>query len=125
MGYVGLPLAFGRVMPTIGFDVVEEKIAAYKDGYDPTGEMEKALFSLAEKLHYSTNLSDISAADFIIVAVPTPVDNAHRPDLTPVVRASETVGRYMKMNLLLFLSPPSIRVLQKRSAFRFLRKSRG
>ncbi|MDT8375568.1 MAG: nucleotide sugar dehydrogenase [Mariprofundaceae bacterium] len=99
MGYVGLPLAlaFGRVMPTIGFDVAVEKIAAYREGYDPAGEMEKVLFSRAEKLSYSTNPSDISAADFIVVAVPTPVDNAHRPDLTPVIRASETVGRYMKM----------------------------
>ncbi len=98
MGYVGLPLAlaFGRVIPTTGFDVDEEKIAAYKEGYDPTGEMESNLFVRAEKLNCSTNSSDISDADFIIVAVPTPVDNAHTPDLTPVIRASETVGSRMK-----------------------------
>ncbi|MCF7821092.1 MAG: nucleotide sugar dehydrogenase [Mariprofundaceae bacterium] len=98
MGYVGLPLAlaFGRVMPTIGFDVVEEKIAAYKEGYDPAGEMERELFARAKKLNYSTDPSDIGEADFVVVAVPTPVDNAHRPDLTPVIRASETVGRHMK-----------------------------
>ena len=98
MGYVGLPLAlaFGRIMPTVGFDVVETKIAAYRDGYDPTGEMEKELFVRAEKLSYSTDPADISSADFIVVAVPTPVDNAHRPDLTPVIKASETVGRNMK-----------------------------
>ncbi len=98
MGYVGLPLAlaFGRVIPTTGFDVDEEKIAAYREGYDPAGEMESDLFVRAEKLNYSTNPSDISDADFIIVAVPTPVDNAHTPDLTPVIRASETVGSHMK-----------------------------
>ena len=98
MGYVGLPLAlaFGRIMPTIGFDVVETKIAAYRDGYDPAGEMEKELFVRAGQLSYSTDPSDISTADFIVVAVPTPVDNAHRPDLTPVIKASETVGRHMK-----------------------------
>ena len=98
MGYVGLPLAlaFGRIMPTIGFDVVETKIAAYKEGYDPTGEMEKDLFVRAKHLSYSTEPSDISSADFIVVAVPTPVDNAHRPDLTPVIKASETVGKNMK-----------------------------
>jgi UDP-N-acetyl-D-galactosamine dehydrogenase len=98
LGYVGLPLAlaFGRAMPTIGFDVLEEKIAAYKDGYDPTGEMERELFVRAQQLSYSTDPADIATADFIVVAVPTPVDNTHRPDLTPVIKASEIVGRYMK-----------------------------
>ena len=98
MGYVGLPLAlaFGREMPTVGFDVSEQKIEAYRQGYDPTGEMEDELFVRAEQLRYSTDPSDISIADFIVVAVPTPVDHAHMPDLTPVVRASETVGRHMK-----------------------------
>ena len=98
MGYVGLPLAlaFGRVMPTVGFDVVEAKIAAYREGYDPTDEMERELFAQADQLSYSTNPSDIADADFIVVAVPTPVDNAHKPDLTPVIKASETVGRHMK-----------------------------
>ena len=98
MGYVGLPLAlaFGRVMPTVGFDVAEEKINAYREGYDPTGEMDHELFNRAKLLGYSTDPSDLSSADFIVVAVPTPVDNAHRPDLTPVIKASETVGRHMK-----------------------------
>ncbi len=98
MGYVGLPLAlaFGRKMSTVGFDVVEAKINAYREGYDPTGEMEETLFAQADRLSYSTNPSDISTADFIVVAVPTPVDNAHRPDLTPVIKASETVGSHMK-----------------------------
>ncbi len=103
MGYVGLPLAlaFGRIMPTVGFDVVKEKIAAYRQGYDPTGEMEVELFKQASQLRYSTDPVDISTADFIVVAVPTPVDNAHRPDLTPVIKASETVGRYMKRNAII------------------------
>jgi len=98
MGYVGLPLAlaFGRVMSTIGFDVSEEKIIAYKSGYDPTNEMEKGLFKQADKLSYTTDPSDMIDADFIVVAVPTPVDNAHQPDLSSVIKASEMVGRYMK-----------------------------
>jgi len=98
MGYVGLPLAlaFGRVMPTVGFDVAVEKIEAYRKGFDPTGEMDNELFARADKLSYSTDPADIATADFVVVAVPTPVDNAHRPDLTPVIRASETVGRNMK-----------------------------
>ena len=98
LGYVGLPLAlaFGRVMPTIGYEISKEKVEAYQKGYDPTGEMADDLFVRAERLSYTTNAADISAADFIVVAVPTPVDNAHTPDLTPVIKASETVGHHMK-----------------------------
>ena len=98
MGYVGLPLAlaFGRVMPTLGFDISDEKIHAYREGYDPTGEMERELFTQAKQLSYSTDASDISNADFVVVAVPTPVDAAHQPDLSPVVGATTTVGRNLK-----------------------------
>jgi len=98
LGYVGLPLAlaFGRVMSTVGFDISQEKVKAYREGYDPTGEMSEDLFDRARQLHYTTDAAEIGKADFIVVAVPTPVDNAHMPDLTPVIRASETVGRHMK-----------------------------
>ncbi|MDX8376906.1 MAG: nucleotide sugar dehydrogenase, partial [Mariprofundales bacterium] len=98
LGYVGLPLAlaFGRIMETIGFDVSEAKITAYKSGFDPTGEMDNKLFVKAANLSYTHNAADISKADFIVVAVPTPIDHAHTPDLTPVIRATETVGRHMK-----------------------------
>jgi len=98
LGYVGLPLAlaFGRVMPTIGFEISEEKVNAYRKGYDPTGEMAGELFARAEQLTYTTDANKISTADFIVVAVPTPVDNAHTPDLTPVIKASETAGRNLK-----------------------------
>jgi len=98
LGYVGLPLAlaFGRVMPSIGFDISTEKVKAYREGYDPTGEMKGDLFVRAEKLSYTTNAADIAKADFVVVAVPTPVDEGHKPDLTPVIRASETVGNNLK-----------------------------
>ncbi len=98
LGYVGLPLAlaFGRVMPTIGFDVSEEKIDAYRRGFDPTGEMEAELFAKASGLEYTTDASAIKQADFVVVAVPTPIDNAHQPDLTPVIKATETVGQNLK-----------------------------
>jgi UDP-N-acetyl-D-galactosamine dehydrogenase len=98
LGYVGLPLAlaFGRVMPTLGFDISDEKINAYRKGYDPTGEMESELFSRAEQLSYSTKPSDISKADFVVVAVPTPVDAAHQPDLTLVKQATAMVGQHLK-----------------------------
>jgi len=98
LGYVGLPLAlaFGRKMTTIGFDLSTEKVNAYREGYDPTGEMSADLFSRATQLTYTTDETEIVSADFIVVAVPTPVDSAHTPDLTPVIRASETVGRNLR-----------------------------
>jgi len=98
LGYVGLPLAlaFGRVMPTVGFELSEKKVQAYREGYDPTGEMEPELFVRASQLQYTNDPAAISTADFVVVAVPTPVDNAHTPDLMPVIKASETVGRHLK-----------------------------
>lgn len=98
LGYVGLPLAlaFGRVRSTIGFDISEEKVNAYREGFDPTGEMTDDLFVRTKQLTYTTNPADISVADFIIVAVPTPVDDAHSPDLTLIIKACETVGRHIK-----------------------------
>ncbi|MDQ7010198.1 MAG: nucleotide sugar dehydrogenase, partial [Mariprofundaceae bacterium] len=97
MGYVGLPLAlaFGRKMPTIGFDISGEKIAAYRAGHDPAGEMDAALFGQAVHLHATTVPEKIGEADFIVVAVPTPITRAHQPDLAPLEAASETVGRHM------------------------------
>ncbi len=98
LGYVGLPLAlaFGRVMPTVGVDLSQQKIDAYNEGYDPTGEMAKALFSQAKYLSYSNNSKDIKQADFVVVAVPTPVDRAHQPDLTAVKNATTMVGQSLK-----------------------------
>jgi UDP-N-acetyl-D-galactosamine dehydrogenase len=98
LGYVGLPLAlaFGRLMPTIGFEISQTKVNAYQKGYDPTGEMVADLFTRADQLSYTTDAAEIAKADFIVVAVPTPVDKAHTPDLTPVIGASEIVGRNLK-----------------------------
>jgi len=98
LGYVGLPLAlaFGKVMTTVGFDVSSEKVEAYRQGYDPTGEMPGDMFAQASQLVYTTNAVGIGQADFVVVAVPTPIDNAHQPDLTPVLKATETVGRNLK-----------------------------
>jgi len=98
LGYVGLPLAlaFGRELPTIGFDISSTKVDAYRKGVDPTGEMDAALFVRADQLQYTTDAARIGAADRVVVAVPTPVDDAHQPDLTPVIKATETVGRNLK-----------------------------
>ena len=97
LGYVGLPVAvaFGRQKPTIGFDINAKRIAELQGGHDRTGEVADDELKTANVL-YTDRLEDLRQADFHIVAVPTPVDDAHQPDLTPVEKASETVGRALK-----------------------------
>jgi UDP-N-acetyl-D-galactosamine dehydrogenase len=98
LGYVGLPLAveFGRKFRTIGFDLSQAKVDAYRRGEDPTGEVSRETLAAAERLEVTTDPAALAAADFIVVAVPTPVDDAHQPDFSPLVGASEAVGRHMK-----------------------------
>jgi len=98
LGYVGLPLAveFGKHFETLGFDLAADKVAAYARHVDPTGEVSTEDLRAATRLSCSTDLSGIAKADFIIVAVPTPVDDAHQPDFTPLLKSSESVGRHIK-----------------------------
>jgi UDP-N-acetyl-D-glucosamine/UDP-N-acetyl-D-galactosamine dehydrogenase len=98
LGYVGLPLAveFGRHFRTIGFDLSSEKIANFRQQKDPTLEVNKAQFELASLLEFTDNEKDLAQADFFVVAVPTPVDDAHRPDFSPLVSSSTTIARQMK-----------------------------
>lgn len=98
LGYVGLPLAveFGKKMDTIGYDLSETKVSSYCRFIDPTGEVATSDLKAADKLRVTTNPQDLSEADFIIVAVPTPVDKANQPDFSPLVSSSTTVGRHMK-----------------------------
>ena len=98
LGYVGLPLAveFGKRYPTIGFDLSADKIAHYRRHVDPTGEVSRDELVAARHLKVGNDPAALAAADFIIVAVPTPVDIAHQPDFTPLVGASEAVGRNLK-----------------------------
>jgi UDP-N-acetyl-D-galactosamine dehydrogenase len=98
LGYVGLPLAveFGRKFRTIGFDLSQAKVDAYRRGEDPTGEVSREALAAAKRLEVTTDPAALAAADFIVVAVPTPVDDAHQPDFSPLVGASEFVGRHMK-----------------------------
>jgi UDP-N-acetyl-D-galactosamine dehydrogenase len=98
LGYVGLPVAveFGKKYSTIGYDLKKQSIEAYKKNVDPTGELSEAELQAATKLKYTIHPEDISTADFIIVAVPTPIDDARQPDLTPLKSATEAAGRYMK-----------------------------
>ena len=98
LGYVGLPLAveFGRKFRTVGFDLSQAKVDAYRRGEDPTGEVSREVLAAAKRLEVTTDPAALAAADFIVVAVPTPVDDAHQPDFSPLVGASEFVGRHMK-----------------------------
>lgn len=98
LGYVGLPLAveFGKHRRTVGFDLSARKVESYKCHVDPTGEVPTEALRAALHLSVSVDPSDISLADHIVVAVPTPVDIAHNPDFGPLLGASETVGKHMK-----------------------------
>ena len=99
LGYVGLPLAveFGKVRPVIGFDVNGVRIAELQSGHDRTLECSSEELKLAVQLSYSCNLSDLQQVQIFIVTVPTPVDQTNRPDLTPLLKASETLGRALKI----------------------------
>lgn len=98
LGYVGLPLAveFGKKFTTIGFDLSIKKIVAYRNYSDPTGEVSSVDLRAATNLSFHTDPKVLSEADFIIVAVPTPVDKANQPDFSPLVSSSTTVGLHMK-----------------------------
>jgi len=98
LGYVGLPLAveFGKRHRTIGFDLSADKIASYKRHVDPTGEVSTEELRASTKLEVGSDPAALAEADFIIVAVPTPVDDAHQPDFGPLLGASQAVGRHMK-----------------------------
>ncbi|RSZ59345.1 nucleotide sugar dehydrogenase [Massilia atriviolacea] len=98
LGYVGLPLAveFGKKRTTIGFDLSTSKIDSYRRFIDPTGELSSEQMRAARHLTVSADPAAIAGADYIVVAVPTPVDSAHNPDFTPLAGASKTVGLHMK-----------------------------
>ena len=98
LGYVGLPLAveFGKVRPVLGFDINNARIAELRSGKDSTLEVATEDLVAATQLEYSTDRSKLEECGIFVVAVPTPIDNTNRPDLTPLTKASETVGKAMK-----------------------------
>jgi UDP-N-acetyl-D-galactosamine dehydrogenase len=98
LGYVGLPLAveFGKKHRTLGYDLSTDKIENYKKYIDPTGEISTNELRAASHLTVTTDPTELSLADHIVVAVPTPVDIAHQPDFGPLLGASEAVGKHMK-----------------------------
>lgn len=97
LGYVGLPiaLAFARKVSVIGFDINKERIEMMKKGIDPSGELKPEEFKGCD-IEFTDSLEVLKKASFHIVAVPTPVDQANQPDLTPVLKASESIGKVLK-----------------------------
>src|SRR5580698_5728479 len=97
LGYVGLPiaLAFARKVSVIGFDINKERIEMMKKGIDPSGELKPKEFEGCD-IEFTDSLEVLKKASFHIVAVPTPVDQANQPDLTPVLKASESIGKVLK-----------------------------
>ena len=98
LGYVGLPLvvAFGKQVPTIGFDIALSKVESCQRGVDPSRELPDAELAAAVHAEYTADPARLGEADVIIVAVPTPVDAAHIPDFRPLIGSSTSVGRHMK-----------------------------
>jgi UDP-N-acetyl-D-glucosamine/UDP-N-acetyl-D-galactosamine dehydrogenase len=97
LGYVGLPIAleFARRLSVIGFDISEKRIEMMKKGIDPSNELDKEAFKGCD-ISFTCSIDELRRANFFIVAVPTPVDEHNVPDLTPVQKASETIGRVIK-----------------------------
>jgi UDP-N-acetyl-D-galactosamine dehydrogenase len=98
LGYVGLPLAveFGKRHETIGFDINTVRVAELQAGRDSTLEVELGELASAKRLRFTSNLEEIRRCQVYIVTVPTPIDSARRPDLTPLVKASESLGKVLK-----------------------------
>ena len=98
LGYVGLPLAveFGKHFDTLGFDIDPARLAELGEGHDHTMEVDGASLAAASRLRYSGDLADLAACDVYIVTVPTPIDEAQRPDLSPLERACRMLGGLLK-----------------------------
>jgi UDP-N-acetyl-D-glucosamine/UDP-N-acetyl-D-galactosamine dehydrogenase len=107
LGYVGLPLAveFGKYRHVLGFDINQDRIADLKAGVDETKEVNEFELASAKRLRFSTDVADLAEASIFIITVPTPIDQYKRPDLTPLIKASESVGRALRPgNLVIYES---------------------
>ena len=98
LGYVGLPLAveFGKKREVVGFDITADRILGLQSGHDSTLEVTADQLKAARRLSFSSQLDSLCRCDVFVVTVPTPVDQANRPDMTPLIKASETVGTVLR-----------------------------
>lgn len=99
LGYVGLPLAveFGKTRSTLGFDINSSRIDELREGKDRTLEVSEGDLTSASQLVFSCDINDLDSCKIFIVTVPTPIDDVNRPDLTPIIKASETVAKSLKV----------------------------
>jgi UDP-N-acetyl-D-galactosamine dehydrogenase len=130
LGYVGLPVAvaFGKERPTIGYDLSSKRVESLRHLVDATGEVPTAELMQAKHLRATANAAELARADFIIVAVPTPISAARQPDLRPLELASDTVGRHMKPGAIVIYESTvypgateevCVPILEKRSGMRW------
>ena len=130
LGYVGLPLAveFGKLTKTIGFDIQQWRIDELRKGYDRTLEAAEEQLKSSINLKYTTEIEDLKNANIYIITVPTPIDKYKQPDLTPLYKASESVGKVLsKGNIVIYESTvfpgcteeECVPVLEKFSALKF------
>ncbi|MDH4319555.1 MAG: nucleotide sugar dehydrogenase, partial [Desulfobulbaceae bacterium] len=130
LGYVGLPLAveFSKKISTIGFDLKQKRVEELRRGVDSTREVEEEELRQSDQLYFTSEIHDLTDCTVYIVAVPTPIDAHNRPDLTPLVSASQYVGRVLKKNDVVIYESTvypgateevCIPVLEKVSGFRF------
>ncbi len=98
LGYVGLPLAvaFGKIVPTIGYDVSSAKLESYRSHIDPSGTVSEQDMRAATQVRFTSDAGALAQADYIIIAVPTPIDDARKPDFGPLIQASESVGAHLR-----------------------------
>lgn len=132
LGYVGLPLAvaFGKIRPTVGFDINSARIQELSEGHDRTLEVSADELAETRYLNFTDDREQLRQARIFVVTVPTPVDDANRPDLTPLIKASETVGHVLKPNDIVIYESTvypgateevCVPVLEKASGLRFNR----
>ncbi len=130
LGYVGFPLAveFGKLYPTLGFDIDITRISELNRGYDRTQEVSDAQLIASSQLKFSSELNDLSACNTFIVTVPTPIDHFKKPDLGPLLKASEMIGSVLKKwDVVIYESTvypgcteeDCVPVLEKRSGLKF------
>lgn len=127
LGYAGLPVAvaFGKIHKTIGFDVNSQRIREPQHGFDRTGEVEREELETAQVL-FTHRVEDLREADFHIVAVPTPIDGANRPDLSPLLALHRSWwARRSSREISWSTSLPSTLARRRSSASPFWRRSRG
>ncbi len=98
LGYVGLPLAveFGKQYPTLGFDINTKRLAELQRGHDSTLELDVQELIEAQYLSYSSSIDDLKSCNIFIVTVPTPINKHKQPDLIPLIKASEVIGKVLK-----------------------------